>query len=115
LTFHSDRACSYKQSLWAANHARALFVAADKPFTRPTDYFAETVKTDEHMERVRTSLMDQHNSIKASEEAKRMRYLKKYGKKVQVAKIQERQKQKKESIEKVKEFKKSPFCAGLPR
>ncbi|CAG8846517.1 26514_t:CDS:2, partial [Racocetra persica] len=45
--------------------------------------------------------------IKASEEARRQRELKKFGKKVQIEKIQERQKKKKEELEKIKVMKKS--------
>jgi rRNA-processing protein EBP2 len=99
--------CSYKQSLWAAQEAHRRFAAASKPFTRPSDYFAEMVKSDDHMERVRQKLLDESASLKASEEAKRQRQLKKFGKKVQVAKQLERQKEKKALEEKVKAFKKS--------
>lgn len=63
------------------------------------------VKTDEHMERVRQKLLDERAGIKASEEAKRQRELKKFGKKVQVEKLLERQKKKKELAEKVKGLK----------
>jgi rRNA-processing protein EBP2 len=31
----------------------------DIPFTRPNDYYAEMVKSDEHMERIRTKLVDE--------------------------------------------------------
>ena len=108
---HCSSLLSYKQSLWAANEARRLFTAADKPFGRPSDFFAEMVKTDDHMERVRQRLVDEASGIKASEEAKKQRHLKKFGKQVQVAKLQERQREKKGLAEKVKEFKKSQLCS----
>jgi rRNA-processing protein EBP2 len=53
--------------------------------------------------------LDQEASIKASEDAKRQRQLKKFGKKVQVEKQLERQKQKSETLEKIKLLKKSKF------
>lgn len=59
------------------------------------------------MERIRQRLLDESASIKASEDAKRMRHLKKFGKQVQVSKIQERQKAKKQLEAKVKDFQKS--------
>ncbi len=59
------------------------------------------VKTDEHMERVRQRLLDERAGIKASEEAKRQRELKKFGKKVQVERQLERQKNKRELQDKV--------------
>lgn len=97
--------CSYKQSLWAANEARQRFLAADKPFARPSDYYAEMVKTDAHMERIRQRLLDERASMEASEKAKAQRQLKKFGKQVQVAKLQERQQAKKALENKVKDFK----------
>lgn len=42
----------YQQALEAANIGREKVKAAGIPFTRPDDYFAEMVKSDEHMEKV---------------------------------------------------------------
>jgi len=51
-----DRELSfYRQSLAAAVRGRELVLAAKVSFSRPNDYFAEMVKTDEHMERVRVA------------------------------------------------------------
>ena len=101
---------SYKQSLWAAQHAYKLFKRASVPFTRPNDYYAEMLKTDEHMEKIRQKLLDEQAGIKASDNAKRQRELKKFGKQVQVNKLREREKSKRDLDDKVKAFKKS----GLP-
>ncbi|CAG8611658.1 7932_t:CDS:2 [Gigaspora margarita] len=65
------------------------------------------VKSDVHMTRIRQKLVNEEQSIKASEEARRLRELKKFGKKIQVEKIQERQKKKKEELEKIKVMKKN--------
>ena len=48
---------------------------------------------------------------KRSEEAKKMRDLKKFGKQVQVAKLQEREKAKKETLEKIQVLKRSEFLS----
>lgn len=63
------------------------------------------VKTDAHMERIRQRLLDERASMEASEKAKAQRQLKKFGKQVQVAKLQERQQAKKALENKVKDFK----------
>lgn len=43
---------SYKQALEAVNIGRAKLAAFGMPIDRPDDYFAEMVKSDEHMKRV---------------------------------------------------------------
>ncbi|KAJ1042975.1 hypothetical protein NDA11_004926 [Ustilago hordei] len=91
----------YKQALHAAVEGRKLVEASGTAFSRPCDYFAEMVKTDEHMERIRQKLLDESAAIKASEAAKKQRELKKFGKKVQVEKLQERIRNKKEMNERV--------------
>ncbi|KAI7784746.1 rrna processing protein [Diaporthe eres] len=96
----------YSQSLEAANQARALLKAEGLPFSRPKDYFAEMVKDDGHMEKVKAKLIEQATAKKASAEARKLRDLKKFGKQVQVAKLQERHKEKRETLEKIKALKK---------
>lgn len=102
----------YKQALSAATTGRAKCLSANLPFTRPTDFFAEMVKTDEHMERVRQRLLDEKAGIEASEEAKRQRELKKFGKKVQVEKGLQRQREKREMQDKVASLKRKRGGAG---
>ncbi|KAE8251263.1 hypothetical protein A4X13_0g4076 [Tilletia indica] len=95
----------YQQALHAAVEGRKLVETAGVTFSRPSDYFAEMVKTDVHMERVRQRLLDERAGIKASEDAKRQRELKKFGKKVQVEKLLERQRSKRQMEEKIKGLK----------
>ena len=97
----------YKQSLDAAKEARALLKAEGVSFTRPTDYFAEMVKTDEHMGKIKQKMVEDAASKKAAAEARKQRDLKKFGKQVQVAKLQERDKAKRETMEKIKVLKRS--------
>jgi len=97
----------YAQALSAVKEARRQFKAEGVPFTRPTDYFAEMVKADDHMAKIKAKLIDEAASKKASAEARKQRDLKKFGKQVQVAKLQERQKETKQTMEKIKVLKRS--------
>ncbi|KAK3901154.1 eukaryotic rRNA processing protein EBP2-domain-containing protein [Staphylotrichum tortipilum] len=89
------------QSLEAARQARTLLRKEGVPFTRPTDFFAETVRSDETMQKVKAKLVEEATAKKASAEARKQRDLKKFGKQVQVQKQQERAKQKRETLEKI--------------
>ncbi|GAA5820370.1 hypothetical protein JCM11251_005598 [Rhodosporidiobolus azoricus] len=96
----------YKQSLWAAMHAETLHSTASLPFHRPSDYFAEMVKTDAHMAKLRQSLLDEQAGMKASEDARKLRDAKKFGKKVQQERLREREIEKKRMKEGVEGLKK---------
>ncbi|GEM09760.1 rRNA processing protein [Rhodotorula toruloides] len=96
----------YKQSLWAAMHAESLFESADLPFHRPSDYFAEMVKTDAHMAKIRQSLLDEQAGMKASDETRKLRDAKKFGKKVQVERLREREMEKKAVGQRLESLKK---------
>lgn len=101
----------YTQSLAAVKEARSLLKSEGVSFSRPVDYFAEMVKSDEHMGRVKQKLVDAAAGKKAAAEARRQRDLKKFGKQVQVAKEQERAKAKRDTIDKINTLKRSttPF------
>ncbi|KAL4975403.1 eukaryotic rRNA processing protein EBP2-domain-containing protein [Aspergillus desertorum] len=96
----------YKTAQMAALTARRLLKKEGVPFTRPGDYFAEMVKSDEHMGKIKKKLYDEAASKKAAAEARKQRDLKKFGKQVQVAKLQQRAKEKKEAIERINDLKK---------
>ena len=98
---------SYKQALHGANTARVLAAKHKFPFTRPSDYFAEMIKSDAHMERIRQRLLDESASIKKSEDKRKEREGKKFGKQVQIEKLKEREKSKKEMEERLKGLKRS--------
>ena len=69
----------YNQSLEAVKQARALLKKEGAPFSRPADYFAEMVKSEEQMGKVRQKMVDEAARKKASGDAKRQRDLKKFG------------------------------------
>lgn len=97
----------YSQCLDAAKEGRTRLLSEGVAFSRPKDYFAEMVKEDAHMEKVKAKLIEEASAKKASAEARKLRDLKKFGKQVQVAKLQERQKAKRETLEKIKTLKRS--------
>ncbi|KAI0230752.1 putative rRNA-processing protein EBP2 [Lamellibrachia satsuma] len=76
------------------------------PTKRPDDYFAEMAKSDMHMKKVREKLISKQISIERSEKAKKMRELRKFGKKVQHEVLQKRQKEKREMLNAVKKYRK---------
>lgn len=103
----------YAQSLSAVQEARKLLKAEGVPFTRPTDYFAEMVKSDEHMGKVKGKLVDAAAGKKAAAEARRQRDLKKFGKQVQQEKLKERAQEKKQMLDRVNVLKRKRQGAGL--
>jgi rRNA-processing protein EBP2 len=100
----------YKVCQAAAISARKLLKKEGIPFSRPGDFFAEMVKSDEHMGKIKEKLFEEAAAKKAAAEARRQRDLKKFGKQVQIAKLQQRQKEKKETLEKINSLKKSMTC-----
>ncbi|ODN81638.1 hypothetical protein L202_02042 [Cryptococcus amylolentus CBS 6039] len=91
----------YKIALSVVPQAKKLAAKHDIPFSRPGDYYAEMVKSDEHMERIRTKLVEEASGIKKSEAAKKQRDLKKFGKQIQHDKLRQREQEKKSFDEKV--------------
>jgi rRNA-processing protein EBP2 len=103
----------YKQCLSSVKDARGRLKKEGVSFSRPADYFAEMVKSDEHMGKIKAKLIDEAAGKKASAEARKQRDLKKFGKQVQVAKMQERAKEKRDTIEQINLLKRST-CTPLP-
>jgi len=95
--------------LHGAKAARVLAAEHHLPFTRPDDFFAEMVKTDAHMERIRQRLLDESAGIAKSEARRREREGKKIGKQVQLEKLKERERSKKDMEERLKGLKRSAF------
>ena len=102
---------SYKQALHGTTTARSLAAQHSLPFTRPADYFAEMVKSDAHMERIRQKLLDENAHIKRAEAKRREREGKKYGKQVQIEKMKERERSRKEMEERLKGLKRSEWLS----
>ncbi|KAK4419162.1 putative rRNA-processing protein EBP2 [Sesamum alatum] len=103
----------YTQALEGARQAFAKFQSMGLPFLRPSDYYAEMVKSDAHMEKVKGRLLAEKRKIEEAEERKKARENKKLAKEMQVQKQRERAKQKKEEIESVKNWRKQRKQSGF--
>lgn len=105
----------HKQCLLAAKEGRYQLKKEGIAFSRPPDFFAEMVKSDEHMGKVKQRMTDEAANRKAAAEARKQRDLRKFGKQVQVAKLQDRDKAKRQTLEKIDILKRSRFihCFSL--
>ncbi|CAA2971523.1 Hypothetical predicted protein [Olea europaea subsp. europaea] len=83
------------------------------PFLRPSDYYAEMVKSDVHMEKVKGRLLAEKKKVEEAEERKKARENKKLAKEIQAQKLKERAKQKKEDVESVKKWRKQRQQSGF--
>lgn len=84
----------YTQALAAVKSAQARLTKMDVPFARPDDYFAEMLKTDQHMAKVKLRLIKQQEAVFNAEQRRKQQHNKKFGKQVQRAKLEERARQK---------------------
>ncbi|XP_010246672.1 PREDICTED: probable rRNA-processing protein EBP2 homolog [Nelumbo nucifera] len=103
----------YTQALEGTRQAFEKLQAMGIPFLRPPDYYAEMVKTDSHMEKVKSRLLEQKKKIEEAEERRKAREAKRIAKEIQAQKLKERAKQKKEEIESVKKWRKQRQQSGF--
>ena len=61
----------YTQALAAVKTAQARLTKMDVPFARPDDYFAEMLKTDQHMAKVKLRLIKQQEAVFNAEQRRR--------------------------------------------
>lgn len=103
----------YTQALEGARQAFVEFQSAGRPFLRPSDYYAEMVKSDTHMEKVKGRLLAEKRKMEEADERRKARENKKLAKEIQVQKQRERAKQKKDEIESVKNWRKQRKQSGF--
>eukprot|EP01135_Chromosphaera_perkinsii_P000745 Nk52_evm33s151 gene=Nk52_evmTU33s151 len=96
----------YNQALEASLSMYEMVEKLGIKAKRPEDYFAEMVKTDNHMRRVRERILDEKKAMDRSEQAKKVREMKKFGKQVQTEVLKERQKKKADDLEALKKYRK---------
>lgn len=73
---------------------------------RPDDYFAQMAKSDEHMQKVRDSLLQKKAGLEISEKVRKARQNRKMMKQLQVQAQLQRQKEKKDLMDEVKKYRK---------
>ena len=81
-------------------------------YERPTDYYAEMVKSDGHMLKVKKELLEQAAKIEAAELRRKQREAKKFGKALQVERNQEKEKKKKDELDSIKKWRKTREQSG---
>lgn len=96
----------YRQAQVSAKEALQRLRDLEVPTNRPEDYFAEMIKSDAHMQKIRQKILKKKESIEKSEKAKKQRTLKKYGKKIQQQVLEKRQQEKKKMLKAVDQLKK---------
>ncbi|CAN4089763.1 unnamed protein product [Withania somnifera] len=105
----------YTQGLEGIRQAYVNFQVTGEPFLRPSDYYAEMVKSDTHMEKVKGRLLAEKKRVEDSEERRKARENKKLAKEIQAQKMKERSKQKKQEIESVKKWRKQRKQSGFDK
>jgi rRNA-processing protein EBP2 len=103
----------YTQALEGTRQAFEKLQSMGLPFLRPSDYYAEMVKTDSHMGKVKSRLLSEKKKIEEAEERRKAREAKRLSKEIQSQKLKERAKQKKEDIESVKKWRKQRQQSGF--
>ncbi|ELU03588.1 hypothetical protein CAPTEDRAFT_17805 [Capitella teleta] len=96
----------YRQAQAAVLEALPRLKSMGVATLRPTDYFAQMAKSDDHMKKVKRKLLSKQAAMERSEKMKKMRELKKFGKKVQHEVTLKRHKEKRDMMEAVKKFRK---------
>ncbi|XP_019461332.1 PREDICTED: probable rRNA-processing protein EBP2 homolog [Lupinus angustifolius] len=103
----------YTQALEGTKQAFDKIQSTGQPFLRPPDYYAEMVKTDTHMVKVKGRLLAEKRKMEEADERRKARESKKLAKEIQAQKTKERAKQKKEDIESVKQWRKQRQKSGF--
>lgn len=76
------------------------------PTIRPEDYFAEMVKTDEHMHKIRENLARKQQAAQRSEKVRQLRQQRKVGKQMQIEATLKKHAEKRKMLEEVKKYRK---------
>eukprot|EP00536_Pseudo-nitzschia_multiseries_P002569 jgi/Psemu1/183857/e_gw1.34.165.1 len=107
LDIHDDlkrEVAFYNVALEAVNLARPKCMEAGVPFTRPDDFFAEMVKTDDHMANVKDRLIFENKKIEAVAQRKSNKEQKLRAKESQANRLAEKSKRKREHFQEVEEW-----------
>ncbi len=78
------------------------------PYKRPLDFYAETVKPDSHMAKVKQVLLNEQKRKEDVEARKKQAEIKKFAKAAHAEKVKERSKQKRDALDEIDRFKHDP-------
>lgn len=96
----------HRQAQAAVVDAIARIKKLGIPTIRPDDYFAEMVKTDEHMHKVRENLAKKQAGAQRSEKVRQLRQQRKVGKQMQIEATLKKHADKKQMLDEVKKYRK---------
>ena len=102
----------HDQALGTARDVLGTLRAEGERVTRPTDFYAEMVKTDAHMRRVRGRLLLEQQRRTFADERRKLAQQKKYAKEVQAEKLKERSREKKQMEKNVREWQNKRKASG---
>lgn len=102
----------YGQALEAAQEAIRRFEGAGYAWRRPADFYADMVKSDDHMTRVKQQLVHEQKAISEMEQRRKEREAKKFAKAVQSEKLKEKARAKKNAIQQVTQLRKQRAQEG---
>lgn len=97
----------YDIALAGVKDCHEMCKACGTPYERPKDYYAEMVKTDEHMLKVKRQLLEQAAKVEASEMRRKQRDAKKYGKALQTERRLEKEKRKHDDLAEITKWRKN--------
>ena len=96
----------YAQAQAAVAEARKRLDGMNVPYLRPDDYYAEMLKSDNHMQRIRDSLLFEERKMAAFERRKKNQEHKKFGKQLNAEKIKNKAAEKRAAIDAIKQIRK---------
>jgi len=94
----------YNIALKGALEGLSILKQLEVPIDRPDDYFAEMIKTDGHMAKVKSALLKETKQIKEAQERTKKRIEQKYLKNSQTLQKAERAKEKQEEQEAIRKW-----------
>ncbi len=103
----------HDQALAAVHRGLSLLTERGIPFRRPDDYYAEMVKSDDHMGRIKERLLLEKAQIEQKEERRQKAMMKKFGKQVQAEKLKDRSMKKKAEIDTISKWRKQRQNSGF--
>lgn len=95
----------YRQALDAVKAGREKMEEAGVNHQRPEDFFAEMVKSDQHMARIKQRLLFEKQKMDAFEQRKKQQDYKKFAKQLQSEKLKEKSVKKKQAVKDAKDLK----------
>mmetsp|Transcript_1577 Transcript_1577/g.3510 ORF Transcript_1577/g.3510 Transcript_1577/m.3510 type:complete len:420 (+) Transcript_1577:100-1359(+) len=107
LDIHDDlkrEVAFYNTALEAVHEARAKAKVSNVPFSRPEDFFAEMVKTDDHMAKVKDRLIFENKKIEAVAQRRANKEQKLRAKESQSNRLMEKAKRKRDHFQQVEEW-----------